>query len=145
MKNRRKLRNFLINPRFQLRYILTLVLTGVVLGIAYSIVMYHHVSKSYDSLLDACSATAENKALLFDELSHATLSLGVICAIFLVVMAGFALVFSHRAAGPIYQFKKVIDEIKSGNTQARIHLRKGDDFTEIEHAFNEMVERLLSK
>jgi methyl-accepting chemotaxis protein len=65
-------------------------------------------------------------------------------AIFLgMLVSAFLSVFvTHRFAGPIYRFRKVVDQMAGGDLSIRVKLRKGDDLTELEGAVNRAIESL---
>lgn len=43
------------------------------------------------------------------------------------VIAGFAIVFSHRVAGPLYRIQRTIDAVVRGEDVPRLELRRKDD------------------
>ena len=47
--------------------------------------------------------------------------------------------FSHRVAGPAYRLMKSFEEVKAGNLDCHIRLRKGDHLTDVADKFNEML------
>lgn len=50
--------------------------------------------------------------------------------------------FSHRIAGPAYRLMRGFDQVKSGDLDCQIRLRKGDHLTDVADKFNEMVDWL---
>jgi hypothetical protein len=58
----------------------------------------------------------------------------------LVVVVG--IVSTHRVAGPIYRMENDIDRVLSGESHARVRLRRGDAFPELAEKVNELIERL---
>jgi HAMP domain-containing protein len=63
----------------------------------------------------------------------------------IVAIAAAALFVTHRAAGSVYHMKRVIDEIKSGNTRERVHLREKDEFQDLARSFNAMMDEVQKK
>lgn len=49
----------------------------------------------------------------------------------------FALYMTHYIAGPLYRFEKTFEELKGGNLNLQIRLRKRDEFQDVARAFNE--------
>lgn len=58
----------------------------------------------------------------------------------LVVVVG--IVSTHRVAGPIYRMESDIERVLSGESHARVRLRRGDAFPELADKVNELIERL---
>ncbi|MEK7331739.1 MAG: methyl-accepting chemotaxis protein, partial [Nitrospirota bacterium] len=52
---------------------------------------------------------------------------------------------SHRIAGPMFRFEKVLDEISKGDLTYKFKLREGDQFKELEKRINELTGTLDSK
>lgn len=52
---------------------------------------------------------------------------------------------SHRIAGPMFRFEKVLDEISKGDLTYKFKLRQGDQFKELEKRINELTDILDSK
>lgn len=52
---------------------------------------------------------------------------------------------SHRIAGPMFRFEKVLDEISKGDLTYKFKLRQGDQFKELEKRINELTDMLDSK
>ena len=89
---------------------------------------------------------------LLGEAHRTEVDLPSLVPLFLTVL-GFALVscliilhqavrFSHRVAGPAYRLMKAFGELKSGDLDCQIRLRRGDHLTEVADSFNELVDWL---
>jgi methyl-accepting chemotaxis protein len=144
-KNRRHLKNYLINPGYQLKYIFWLALTGFVLFVFYALNLYFHIKENYSILVELSPMTSEAKKQLYTELDALIFKLGLGSIAFLIGVAVIGMVMSHRTAGPLYHFKRIFDEIKNGKLDARIRLRPKDDFQDVGQAFNEMMDKIARK
>ena len=138
----RKISNYLVNPRYQLKYIFWLSLAGLLLVAANGYLVYHYVHENYLALVDLSPMTEEVKQVLRQELHEIVIRLALISVGFLGIVGGIGLVFSHQTAGPLFHFKRVIGEVIAGNLNARVRLRPKDDFQDVALAFNEMVDHL---
>jgi HAMP domain-containing protein len=143
--NRRRFKNYLINPGYQLKYIFWLAMTGFVLFVFYALNLYFHIKENYSILVELSPMTAEAKHQLYHELDTLIVKLGIGSIFFLIGVAFIGMVMSHRTAGPLYHFKRVFDEIRGGKMEARIHLRPKDDFLDVAESFNEMMDALARK
>ena len=144
-KKNRKLSNYLVNPRYQLKYIFWLGLTGVSLVALYSVLFYSYMRENYDILVELSPMDDASKQQLYRELNHVILLLGGISLVFLALVAIGGVALSHRTAGPLYHFKRVFNDLKAGKLESRVRLRPKDDFQDVASAFNEMIESVLAK
>ncbi|OFZ19087.1 MAG: hypothetical protein A2X94_10070 [Bdellovibrionales bacterium GWB1_55_8] len=145
VRNRRSVRNLIVNRRFQFRYVLMVALSGLSLAALYSWIFYSYTHENYSTLVDLAPMTDEVKAQLYRELWQITLLLGLGSFGFVIVSSFIALVFSHRVAGPLYHFRKIFEEIRSGRTDLRIKLRPDDEFQDVAKSCNEMLDALTKK
>lgn len=144
-KKQRKLRNLIVNPQYQLRYIFWLSLSGVLLIVIYSCLVYYYVSENYALIVELAPITDEAKAQLYSELRGVVIRLSGLSLFFVGFTGILGLFFSHRTAGPLYHFNRIFKEIGGGNTQARVRLRPTDDFREVAASFNEMMDEIETK
>lgn len=63
--------------------------------------------------------------------------------LFLVFLIALGTIFlSHRIAGPLYRFQKILEEMGRGNFSVRCHSRKFDEARSLSNAFNHVLEFL---
>lgn len=63
-------------------------------------------------------------------------------ALLIPVMLWDMLNTSHRFAGPVYRFRKTMDDFNAGQELKPVKLREGDFLTEFESSFNKFVAEL---
>lgn len=143
--NRRKLKNLLINPPYQLKYVSLLFSSAFILTAINVGIIYNYVKENYTFLVDLSPMTDEAKKQLYLELQQLIWILGGSSTFFLIFIIILGLFLSHRTAGPLYHFKRVFDEIASGHQERRVNLRPKDEFLDVAKSFNQMMERLTSK
>ena len=139
----RSLKNILINPAYQIKYIFYVSTTGILLIAANASIFYAYIKENYATLIDLSPMEDNVKAELYHELNVIFLKLAVISSFFILITAFIGLKLSHRTAGPLYHFKRVFNDIKGGKTDARVRLRPGDDFKDVANAFNEMMDTVV--
>lgn len=144
IKNRRSAKKLLLNPAYQLKFVSLVIGTSLILAAANAGVFYHFIKENYAILVDLSPMTDDAKSQLYHELRQIMTLLTVVSVSFSAAVGVIALWLSHRTAGPLYRFQKIFQEIQNGNREQRIHLRPGDDFQEVAHAFNQMMDRLES-
>lgn len=141
----RQWRNFLINPRYQLKYTFWITLTGLTLIFINATVFYLYTRENYKILVDMSPMEDEAKQQLYRELYQIVLLLLGFSGLFLIVVTLFGIILSHRTAGPMYHFKRVFREIRAGKKESRIHLRMKDDFADVAEECNQMIDYLQGK
>ena len=141
----RSLKNILINPAYQFKYVVWVSLTGFTLIAANALIFYTYIKENYMLLVDLSPMDDAAKAQLYHELQEILIKLGVVSFIFLILAAILGIKLSHATAGPLYHFKRVFNEIKSGKVDARVRLRPTDDFKDVAQAFNDMMDSVQKK
>jgi methyl-accepting chemotaxis protein len=139
----RKLRNYLINPPHQLKLVFLTAVTGVLMVIANAVIFFVFIREHFATLLDLIPTNGLLQFQLYSELRHIVLTMILISFVWITLLCLYAIVMSHRAAGALYRFKAVFDEIRAGKRESRIKLRPKDDFQEVAKSFNAMMETLL--
>lgn len=142
MKNQRRFKNFIINPAYQLKYVFWLTGTGLLLTLVNSAIFYSFTKENYAILVDLSPMTEDARSQLYAELHRIFLYLAVFSAAFLIFIAALGIYLSHRTAGPLYQFKRVFDDVRAGNRTSRLSLRPNDEFRDVADAFNQMMDSL---
>ena len=132
-------------PGFQGRLILLFILGAFGCALFNGYLYYAYVDGSYtfilqNSTLPQALIEQRHRDLLIFGLALAAASLVVTS-----ILAIWALVLTHRAAGAVYHLKKVILEIRAGNATRRVHLRKKDEFQDLAAAFNQLMDELHAK
>lgn len=134
-KFKRKLSNILINPGFQLKAAFLIFWSGLCIGAANIALFY--------LFIQALQERNPTDAALVDEaLSKMMLGAIVVTALLSFAATAVSIFITHRAAGPAYHIKKVIEKIRAGETNARVNLRKNDEFQDVAQSFNKMADEL---
>jgi len=129
-------------PGFQGRMIFFVLLTGIFSTALNGYLYYAYVVDSYDLILRYSSLSQDLRDQRYQDLLVFGASLGVATLAATLAVAIWALFATHRAAGSVYHIKRVLDEIRSGNTSARVRLREKDEFQDLARSFNEMMDGL---
>jgi hypothetical protein len=148
---KRRLRNYLLDPRFQLKYIsmvvgVTIVVAGVLGCFAYRYsrgqtqlmtVMQLERQTELDPKFINYLETEANKA-------DRTVLIGILTGILCLALAlGFTgIVVTHKLVGPAYKIKRLLGEVRDGHLNVQGSLRKGDELHDVFLAFEEMVRSL---
>jgi len=137
-----KRKSYLINPRFQISFIL--ILTGfslTVLTVVYISLMrfFDHYTKNGQGL------GLSNKHIFFEFINsqkHFMNRLFLFTSIFLIVFEFiFGLLYSHRICGPLQNMKSFLDHQDPNKTQKLLAFRKTDYFKDLAESFNQFMSR----
>lgn len=142
LNEKRSKRSLLLDPHFQGRIVALICLAGFLcIGVTGSL-YYAYVDDSYDFILRYASLPAEIIDERYRDLYRLWVWLSLLNLLVILVVAAWALIATHRAAGSVYHMNRVILEVSAGNSAARIHLRRKDEFQELAHSLNAMLDEL---
>lgn len=144
-RKQRKLRNLLVTPKFQLKlslyYIASgLVIIGVMVAFIYSKLMTVRGLMNNSPIMNFQVQTRVNE-LMFDIVQISLLGF----AAFIIFSFVFALVVSHRIAGPVVAIRAYIAQLKAGNYEYKRYLRPYDELNEIMDDLHELAPVLKEK
>jgi len=146
---KRKLSNYLLDKKLQLRYILLVtILSGVISGsLGYLIYQQRHAAssaiegdlaaltaddKTYNELREVVAADyrAEDRALMYKMVG---VGVGLV-----VILSLYLLIMTHKVAGPLYKVSLYFDKMKEGRLGKVTALRDGDMLQDFYGNFREM-------
>jgi len=133
-------RNYFIKKKFQTdfssRFILLLLLESFLIGGLFMHISGDTITTGY---LDSVLRVEKTSSFFF--IPFLLITLIVVVGIAIAGMAVFTLL-SHRIAGPLYRFEKVLKQIGGGDLTASINLRKTDQLIEFKEALNTFIDSL---
>ena len=150
---KRKIRNFLLDKKFQLRWALAVVLAtaAIVAGMGYF--LFRTIGDSTDQILvqkladpvltkeavDAFFRQAESdKRTTFVILAAGLLSL-------VLLLGGLTIIYTHKIAGPVYKLRKLLSSIDGTRLQVFAKLRQDDELQEVFADFANMFRRMRER
>jgi methyl-accepting chemotaxis protein len=150
---KRKLRNFLLDRRFQFKY--TSMVVGVTLTVASLLgAIAYRESKGQTEALQIQLAVQPDldpqvAAHLdaFGKQRDRQMLAGILTGIGLLTLAlGITgIVITHKIIGPAYRIRKLLATIARGHLKVEGALRKGDELQDVFGAFNDMVNSLRAR
>ncbi len=129
----------MINRRFQLYWV------GRIFVIAFAVFVSFAFSLGLYIITPASMEMPEpDEAYMFGyEWSFSLLKAILIFYVLLTLLAWISFRMSHRIAGPIYRFERVVKSVIAGDyDMTAIRLRKGDEFQELANDLNKMMDAL---
>lgn len=115
-----------INPRFQLKYCMTLVAIGCCFSVIAGVFTYTYLKVTIDDLVIGPVKLTEKRFLEPFLMVYLIITVGFMTALF-----ALGRILSHRTAGPIYAFENYLRDLMRGNDR-KFRLRQGDEFKHLE-------------
>ena len=131
-------RTIFIKKNLQIRYMILMV-ACVLCGLA---IMTLELTVTLNDLFDAYPVLVQP---IYDEFVPIISSFFYKIAIYLLLVVIISAILSHRMAGPVYRFEQTCKAIAKGDFSQRVHLRKGDQLTELQTEFNNMMDVVESR
>lgn len=130
-----KRRTIFIKKNQQLRYMLMIILS-VLSGLA---IMTLELTATLNDLFDAYPVLVQP---IYDQFIPIAAGFFYKIAIYVLFAVLISAILSHKMAGPVYHFERVCKAITKGDYSQRVHLRKGDQLTDLQEEFNKMMDRI---
>lgn len=144
-KPNRKLSNFLLTPKFQLKLTYYYIAVGVSIIVASVSGVFFKMMQIRDVLNNSITTDFSSQTQITDY----TFQIAQISMVGFVAFAMasfiFALMVSHRIAGPVVAITTCIDELKAGNYEYARKLRPNDELTLIMDGLHELRAKLKEK
>jgi nitrogen fixation/metabolism regulation signal transduction histidine kinase len=141
-KQKRKITNLWLIPEFQSKFVATILISSILIIASYILFFFLYVRPRFEQLIQFAQVSSEISSAMRLEMNAIFQWLVALSLVILMAMLWVAMILSHRAAGPMFRFKKVFEQIRSGDHTARIHLRPKDDFQDVAHEFNTMMDEI---
>jgi len=152
---KRRLRNYLLQPRFQLKYTamvvgVTVVVAGVLGYFAYQysrgqtqLFTINKIAAELEQGGEADQGFIESQTAYAREQDRQVL-LGILGGILALALALAltGIVVTHKLVGPAYRLKRQLREVARGRLRVEGGLRKGDELQDLFESFRDMVESL---
>lgn len=132
-----KRRRYFIDKPLQTKYLVMTILLLAVYTLLFVTILFvpHMISLSGEGSLTEQTNAARTLLTLHTSVWPA---LGIV----ILVMSTLSIFITHKIAGPVYRFKKVLAEISGGNLDISIKLREKDDLKDLADEFNLVINEL---
>ncbi len=121
-----------VNPRFQLRFCLTLVAIGSCFAVINGVFAYTFLKITIDDLVVGPAHMMENRFLIPFLQTYVVISVGFMFTLFVL-----GRILSHRMAGPLFGFETYLRDLMRGKDR-RFRIRKGDEFRHLEELADDL-------
>lgn len=131
-------RRYFINKSLQIKFIALVLSLFLLATLSVWLDAYLHISGLF--------AKQELSDVQYLSMMYALNYVILVKLVIALVIVGFvSILFSHLIAGPAYHIKRIMETVRDGDTNARVHLRKWDELKDVAEAFNEMMDSLQKK
>ena len=143
---KRRLRNYLLDPQFQLRY------TGMVVGVTFVVALVlgylaYRESHGQTEMMTINMALAGESADFirqtaeeYDRFLLLAIGGGILA---LCLALGFTgIIVTHRVVGPAYKLKRLFQDVSGGHLRVYGKLRQGDELWDVFVEFEKMINKL---
>jgi nitrogen fixation/metabolism regulation signal transduction histidine kinase len=147
---KRRLRNYLLVPSFQLKYTAMVVGVTVIVASVLGVLAYQY-STGQTQMLTLNRIEAKGSAIdegfirdieRYSEEADRRVAVRIVSGVILLAIAlGITgILVTHRLVGPAYRLKLCIRQVRDGHYSLAVgDLRKGDELQDVFEAFKEMV------
>ena len=132
-----KRRNYFIEKRFQIKYMLLTMLLLLVYSFIFVVIIFAPYMLTLYFNYPLVEKTEAARAIL---LLHAKIWPGIGTVILL--FGAVSIFITHKIAGPLYRLKKCLSQITEGNLNVVVKLRKWDDLKDLAEHVNILIDEL---
>jgi methyl-accepting chemotaxis protein len=152
-RKQRKIRNLLLDKRFQLKYTLAVVAVTGLVAITLGFFLFRsHQETSRVALVglgdDPAAMSSEDQAM-YEELSKEDRKVLLVLVAFLggmvLVMTGLGIVATHKIAGPAFALRRNLSRIADGELPEVRALRPGDELQSVGEELQRMLGTLRER
>lgn len=144
-RHKRRIRNYLLEPRVQLR----LGLVNVIMSLAFAAtslgILAYHQRQREARWLELSGVSPDMQAILTAYQVELFVILAGLGAVFVILSVGLSILFTHRMVGPTYAFRRHIRALREGDYDAYTGLRPNDAFEEVAAELNELSAALRAR
>lgn len=144
--HKRKVRNYLINTRLQLRFASWLLAVAATISVVLGWVLWRSYAETSRVVALADPDVADSLAAAFaSEDRQRMVWLAAALAVVLVCLLGFAVVMTHRIAGPAFVIARTCRQVAEGNLEPPRPLRERDMLVELGDDVARMVDAIRER
>ena len=150
LKYKRRLRNYLLDTKLQLKYTGAIVVVGALLTGVLGYKMYQATRDTSRVIEVTALADPATASLLQDQFAanDRTVLWGIVAfgVLLSILVTGMGILITHKVAGPLFKISTMFARIRDGRIGPPIRdLRRGDELVEFHNAFREMHEALRQR
>ena len=121
----------MVKKGFQLRFMIVIILAMVLIAIVTGLSIYSAVMQTLVNQFHG-----ENLAMIQNAITYKLFLRSLLLIFAIAILSVF---ISHRMAGPVYKFERIIGDLAQGKDVKEFKLRKRDEFYELALAINNLI------
>jgi len=136
-------RNYFIDKEFQTKFILKFCALVILMSLATAFLTVNLVGESTTVGFENTRVVVKStRDFIIPVIAQTMVMISLASA---AAMAVMTLLVSHRIAGPLYRFKKEVEQIKSGDLTPQFKIRGQDQLQVLAVSLSEMTESLRAR
>lgn len=146
---KRSFRNYLLDPRFQLKYTGMVVAVALLVGVVLGALAYQQSRAQTEMLTISWAMEGQTEAYITEQAAAADRTLllqisgGILILVFALGITG--ILVTHKVVGPAFKMKLLFEDVVEGHLRVRGKLRKGDELQDVFEAYERMIETLRDR
>ncbi len=136
-------RQYVIDPAFQLRFILKFCAIVIVSSILVACGIFYFFNQSTTVAIENTKVIVKPTADFI--LPGVVVTLGIVAVFSSVIVAFLSLMSSHKIAGPVFRIQKELDLVRQGDLTRTFSIRNTDQLKPLARALGETTEVLREK
>ncbi len=153
---KRKLSNFMLDKKLQLRYVLLVTVLSAIIAGSLGSLIYHQRHSASESIESDLAALTQNDASLAefqdqvaedmarDDRALVYKMVGVGLGL-VIILSAYLVIMTHKVAGPLFKVSMYFDRMAEGRLGNVYGLRKGDMLQDFFGNFREMHETVRTR
>jgi methyl-accepting chemotaxis protein len=150
---KRLLRNYLLDPRFQLKYTGAVVGVTVLVAAVLGYFAYDYSRGQTEALTIQMAVQPDLHPEVAEDLqgwaqaADRRVLFGILAGIIVLALAlgVTGVLVTHKVVGPAYKMRRLLNDVAEGHLRVDGRLRKGDELQELFEAFARMVDTLRAR
>ena len=126
-------KKFMVERGFQIRFMAVIIIAMVLIAVVTGLSIYTAVMQTLVNQFHGESLAVIKYAI--------TSKIFVRSLLLIFAIAVISVFISHRIAGPIYKFERILEALAAGEKVHEITLRKHDEFYRLAQAINELIRK----
>ena len=127
-------KKFMVERGFQIRFMAVIIVAMVLIALVTGMSMYTAVMQTLVNQFHGESLAVIKYAI--------TSKIFVRSLLLIFAIAVISVFISHRIAGPIYKFERILQALAAGEKVQEIKLRKHDEFYRLAQAINSLIRKI---
>lgn len=146
---KRRLRNYLLDARFQLKYTSYVVVVTLLVAGTLGYLAYQQSQAQTEMLSIGWAMQGETEAFIAQQAAEYDRNLltAIVGGVLVLTLAlGVVGIFiTHRVVGPAYKMKLLFQHVADGHLSLKGRLRKGDELQDVFAVYEKMIETLRER